>query len=81
MVDEEPLRKCATSKSLFIIHLLVKVHVGNMKFPFFFVGHKGSHWRSGSNGTLLTLKDIAKYTDNSLSNVSHLPAVDQRIER
>ena len=41
MVDAEPLRKCATSKSLFIIHLLVKVHVGNMKFPFFLWGTKG----------------------------------------
>ena len=41
----------------------------------------GGHRRSGSNGALLTLKDIPNYTDHSLSNVSHLPAVDQRIER
>ena len=42
MVNEEPLRECATSKSLFIIHLLVKIHVSNMKFPFFFWGTKGN---------------------------------------
>ena len=42
MVDEEPLRECATSKSLFIIHLLVKIHVSNMKFPFFLWGTKGN---------------------------------------
>ena len=42
MVDEEPLRECATSKSLFIIHLSVKIHVSNMKFPFFFWGTKGN---------------------------------------
>ena len=40
MVDEEPLRECATSKSLFIIHLLVKSHVSNMKFPFFSGGQR-----------------------------------------
>ena len=38
MEDEEPLRECATSKSLFIIHLLVKIHVSN----FFFWGTKGN---------------------------------------
>ena len=42
MVNEEPLRECATSKSLFIIHLLVKIHVSNMKFQFFFWGTKGN---------------------------------------
>ena len=83
MVDEEPLRECATSESLFIIHLLVKIHVSNMKFPSFFLGTKGNSLIGEAvwNGALLTLKDIAKYTDHSLSNVSHLPAVDQRIER
>ena len=42
MVDEEPPRECATSESLFIIHLLVKIHVSNMKFPFFFLGTEGN---------------------------------------
>ena len=76
MVDIEPLRKCATSKSLFIIHLFSKFHVSNMKFPFFSWGTEGNILIGGSNGALLTSKDIVKYTDHSLSNVSHLPAVD-----